>query len=969
MAEVIVEGRRLDIKEGLDFSFNYSIADVRDPNKRSTEYSKTIICPGTPSNDELFGNIWDVNISNPNDPVLTNIETNFNPNKKAEARVTADGVEVMTGVVQLRTINILNGKIDYEVVFIGKLKNIFSVLGDKALNEVDEDGNVFIDFSDLDHFLTEPIVTGSWLNTTGYVYPMIDYGLSFDYDSDGRRIYDIEDWRPAVYLKTIVDKIFDYSGFTYDSTFFDSAPFTKLVVPWFKESFSLTDSQIADRQFTAQSTSDSTDILLTTDTEMFGNTSYTLDRLEFDDLSDPNNLWNDTTYEFEVANIGYYKMYLDAEFTMNKTDVSVVGGVLPCQIIIKKLSNSVETIIDSVNTEIDIPEVFATPVTTTIEWSSDQELLFVGDTVWYEIWFTTQNFQQILLENAFTLVMDSGSNAFNQVAEQQVFEQSDVYMNNYVPDIGMSDLLLSVFKMFNLYVTVDPENETNLLIETRDDYYAGGTTKDWTKKLARDRKATVKPLGSLTAKEYIYTYSEDEDYYNARFQNSKGYTYGRRRIDMDNDFLTNTRKVEIDFAPTPLVNDGVTNRIIPKIYDEDIDEGVKPVDFMARVLYYGGRITSNPAWTLRYSGGNTEDIHLVYPYAGHLDDPISPSLDLNFGIPNQLYYSGNGYTGTLQYTNANLFNVYHRAYLDEITDKDSKVLKAEFYLTAWDISKLDFRDQIIVDNAYWRLNKVNDYNPFKEGLTKVELIKILDIVEQPNEVFTLGTQGSSNGEQYPTNKHESKVNRNQFQQFKGSVKGRRNKVNDSATSFNILGDDNFIGAGSKNVSILGNNNEVIDGASNVSIINSDNQKVSEDNIMIVDGNKMSNCRVQCASLTIPTAEVLTLNSVPVEIVAAPGAGYAVQVINAAFNIDFNSVAYATNTTLEVVTNTATTAQVKCEITSTSNQFGTLSSAVIGNPTETQIIENAALNVSVQTGDPTAGNSDIEIKVLYRIISV
>ena len=212
MGEVVIEGRRLDVKDGLDFSFNYSIADVRDPNKRSTEYSKTISCPGTPSNDELFGNIWDVNINNAYDSTDTNIDANFNPNKKAEARVIADGVEVMTGVVQLRGITILNGKIDYEVVFIGKLKNIFSALGDKQLNDVDEDGDPFISFADLDHFLNEPTVTASWTNTTGYTYPLIDYGLAFNYDTQGRRIYDIEDFRPAVYLKDIIDRIFSYAG-------------------------------------------------------------------------------------------------------------------------------------------------------------------------------------------------------------------------------------------------------------------------------------------------------------------------------------------------------------------------------------------------------------------------------------------------------------------------------------------------------------------------------------------------------------------------------------------------------------------------------------------------------------------------------------------------------------------------------------------------------------------------------------
>ena len=134
MADVLIEGYRLDVKEGLDFSFNYSIADVRDPNKRSTSYSKTIKCTSTKANDLLFGNIWDVNISNQYNSALSNINANFNPNKKAEARVVADGVEVMTGVVQLRQITVENTKLEYEVVFIGKLKNIFSELGDKELN-------------------------------------------------------------------------------------------------------------------------------------------------------------------------------------------------------------------------------------------------------------------------------------------------------------------------------------------------------------------------------------------------------------------------------------------------------------------------------------------------------------------------------------------------------------------------------------------------------------------------------------------------------------------------------------------------------------------------------------------------------------------------------------------------------------------------------------------------------------------
>ena len=438
---------------------------------------------------------------------------------------------------------------------------------------------------------------------------------------------------------------------------------------------------------------------------------------------------------------------------------------------------------------------------------------------------------------AFTFTMDDESQFFNQVTEQDIFENSEVYMNNFVPDLTMKELLLSVFKMFNLYITINPEDDTNLIIETRDEYYAGGTIRDWSKKLARNRPITIKPLGLLTAKDYIYTYEEDEDYYNNRYQEARGYAYGRRKREIDNDFLNNTNDVTVSFSPTPLANDDVTNRIIAKIYDADSDSGIKPTDINARVLYFQGSLASTPAWVFRYNGGNTSDIKLSYPYAGHLDNPLTPTLDLNFGIPNELYYSANGYTGTLQYTNANLFNVYHRAYIDEITNKDSKVMTGEFYLTPFDIQKLDFRDQILIDNSYWRLNKVSDYNPFKEELTKVELIKVIDIVPQKFETFNIGVEGAAGDESYPINDKNSKLNRNQFKSLSGMVNGKLNRIDPTATAFKVIGDGNFIGANSKNVTILGNNNEVFAGVSNVVIINSHNQQVAEDNITIIDGQR------------------------------------------------------------------------------------------------------------------------------------
>ena len=59
------------------------------------------------------------------------------------------------------------------------------------------------------------------------------------------------------------------------------------------------------------------------------------------------------------------------------------------------------------------------------------------------------------------------------------------------------------------------------------------------------------------------------------------------------------------------------------------------------------------------------------------------------------------------------------------------------------------------------------------------------------------------------------------------------------------------------------------------------------------------CETLCTSVTIASADVLTLNSTPVELISAQGAGTVIEIISAFYQFDFNSVSYATNTDLYV----------------------------------------------------------------------
>jgi hypothetical protein len=846
VAEVLIEGYRLDVKEGLDFSFNYSIADVRDPNKRSTSYSKTIKCPSTAANDILFGNIWDVNISNQYNSALSNINANFNPNKKAEARVVADGVEVMTGVVQLRQITVENSKLEYEVVFIGKLLNFFSVLVQKKLRES-------VDFSDLDHAYTSANVQATWPATLDYVYPMIDYGDDFNSDL-GIKNWTVREFRPALFAKVILDRIFAFAGFSYTSTIFNSAAFADLIIPFAGEQIYANDSVTNLRKFKASLSAAEGAYVSGDFTTINQFVIYRTLRLDNDSTGgnfDTGNNWSTSTFRYLIPADGYYGFNVKQELELDRIITSPLrsyNGTLMVKLQIIKTDVALVTTVVGESVQSFSLQLNPSVVNESISLatSCDQQVMRAGDKVQFrflldftDLIISNLSGQAIPPSNFFTdfdLVTASSTGDSNP--SNLIFEGDNMPMNSVVPDVTMVDLIMAFVRMFNLYVIADPLDENNLIIQTRDEYYSSGIIRDWEHKIARDRPVSLKPMGLLSAKVYNYTYKQDVDYYNQRYEASHDRIYGDRRWEVDNDFLNETKDVEIIFSPTPIQIEGNTNRFVSRIYDEDISEGAKPTATNIRILYYDYLPCSIWSLTSEATGGTTTLLG-DYPYAGHLNNPITPTIDLNFGIPLELFYQANAATGTLQYTNANLFNLFHRKHVEEITDKDSKLLTAEFYLTPWDIAKLDFRDQILVDNCYWRLNRVMDYNPFKTDLTKVELFKVLDVVQTDVEVFTLGGIGAvGNGEVQPNVDKKSRQ-LSQFNSYNGQVKGRRNIVAPNAMAFKILGDDNFIGDSSRNVSIVGDNNYVSSGLENVVIVNSDNQQVYESNVTIVNGNSVT----------------------------------------------------------------------------------------------------------------------------------
>jgi hypothetical protein len=243
MIELFIEGYKADITEDISTLLTFQIDDIRNFGSRETTFSKTIVLPGTSNNNKIFGHIFKATSSNFFDPTLNNIGYNFNASKSANAYLFQGNIQQFKGVLRLLQINNYQGRTEYEVAVFGDLHGLNVYLSNALIED--------LDFSAYDHIYNETNIVASWDNVpgSGYYYPLIDYGTYSTLKHDWQYLT----FRPALYVKEYIDKMFAAAGFTYSSALFNTARFKGLIIPHNqKELRSLTSQVIQAYKTTTQ---------------------------------------------------------------------------------------------------------------------------------------------------------------------------------------------------------------------------------------------------------------------------------------------------------------------------------------------------------------------------------------------------------------------------------------------------------------------------------------------------------------------------------------------------------------------------------------------------------------------------------------------------------------------------------------------------------------------------------------------
>jgi len=136
---------------------------------------------------------------------------------------------------------------------------------------------------------------------------------------------------------------------------------------------------------------------------------------------------------------------------------------------------------------------------------------------------------------------------------------------------------------------------------------------------------------------------------------------------------------------------------------------------------------------------------------------------------------------------------------------------------------------------------------------------------------------------------------------------------------------------------------------------------------IISGVSSSNTDIKRVSYVLTPAQVLALNSTPIVLVAGV-VGKELQVMSAAMRIKFASAAYAANTilTLGTATNPDGQARLDC-LAAVADIKGTMELLTTGTVANLHTGEN--LVMSVASGNPTTGDSQVVVDITYREIDL
>jgi len=556
---LVANGTQLDLFDDEDILLSNNVTGLFDIGQLPSEFTRQITIPGTKVNNAFFEHVYDISIDS---PFL------FNTNIKVPAYFDFDSIYLSNGYIQLNKVNVLENKFvdSYEVTMFGTLSSFGRDINRNFLTDLSSS------LSKYDHTASYNNITASWsgsLFNGDIVYPLADYGSGYQFTSGQYELFGMDDvngaltvqnFKPAIRVKPVLDAIFAEAGYTYSSSF--------MAQPMIDDIYMICNNSLKYPEFSsvdletygkikigAISGSGMTDIILPS------GSFVTLPW--FNEFSDPQGFYTNGAYRVDKATnlTGVLNININVSCSVNNMPGTLTANGT-WQIRLLETGSSTPYSTRAIQSYIfffdQLQQSRNGGINTTYELASEFKFDSVPTGSYYfqlrqSPNSATGSLPVVTLDPLSTTKSFLEIKQVNQAADGRVM---DIPSNMPFGTSGIKqiDFILGLQKKFNLVIYPNRTRLNEFIIETFNDWYKKGKVLDFNKYINLDKPLEFIPANNLAVNNLNFGDTLDTDYISQQFAKAANREYGKEYyIDTTNFYSQGEYTVQTTFASDPLI--------------------------------------------------------------------------------------------------------------------------------------------------------------------------------------------------------------------------------------------------------------------------------------------------------------------------------------------------------------------------------------------------------------------------------
>lgn len=551
--------QQLDLFDDEDYLISNNVTGLFDIGVLPSDFTRQITLPGTKRNNAFFEHCYDISIENP---------FIFATNQKVPAQFDFDSVYISSGYIQLNKVNVIANKFidSYEVTIYGSLSSFGRDLNRFFLTDLSN-------LSVYNHTSSYNNITASWsgsLFNGDIVYPLADYGSGWQFTSGQYELFGMDDtngaltvqnFKPAIRVKAVLDAIFDFTGYTYESDFFTQS--------WVENVYMVCNYGLKYPEYEGIdletygkikigpiSGSGMTDVALPSGSWI---TFPWQNR-----LSDPQGFYNNTSYRVDKKTnlLGILNLNFNVSCSVNN-----MPGTLSAngtwQLRMLETGSSTPYSVRAIQSFIFYFDQLQQSRTGGINQNFELQTEFKFDDIpvgnyYFQIRQSPNEPSPTVLP---TVTMDPNGTAKSYLQIKEVNNVADgrvIDIPSNMPygtqGIKLVDFISGLQKKFNLVIYPSKTKANHFIIETFNDWYNRGEIKDFNRYVNLDKFIEVVPANNFAVNQLNFGDTLDQDYISQQFSKEANREYGKiYYTDTSNYYSQGTFDVKTKFASSPLI--------------------------------------------------------------------------------------------------------------------------------------------------------------------------------------------------------------------------------------------------------------------------------------------------------------------------------------------------------------------------------------------------------------------------------